>query len=404
MKAFLQTLCIAFAGSCFYVHGAEYPPAIRPYAEFVEQCSTTPVDYVMGLFERYDVVILSERHHAEITQYDFINQLIADPRFAEQVGHVMTESGSYHLNERLNHILGSVYRDDSAAREQVLALIRDMYFRPLHTETNFYSLLMGIYQTNKGLDSSRKVKLYMTDVSFDWSETAGMTHEQYTAFYTRFMGSRDAVLAEHAVGELYKIFSRRKMGMPGKALIILNTRHAYRYFPNKWHHDMAAQYIMDRFPGRVANVMLHDCLAPSDHLSRDKPLHKGKWDAAFAACGNKAVGFDLAGTPFGADPFESIIKIRGDVRWQDMFTGYIFYRPFSEWQLCVGIEGVVPDAFVGEYRRRLAIFLGKEPDEVQLQSTCEKLNRVRCSIPYSVPGKMHRQIARHLQTEAERKE
>ena len=73
MKAFLQTLCIAFAGSCFYVHGAEYPPAIRPYAEFVEQCSTSPVDYVMGLFERYDVVILSERHHAEITQYDFIN-------------------------------------------------------------------------------------------------------------------------------------------------------------------------------------------------------------------------------------------------------------------------------------------------------------------------------------------
>lgn len=401
MKTLLCSVYFILAGLCLYAGEKTIASPVRPYIEFIEGCRTEPVDYVMELFDRYDIVILSERHHAEMTQYDLINRLIADPRFAEKVGHVMTEIGSYNLNDRLNSILSPTHPDDSTFIKQALDLIRDMYFRPLRTETNYYSLLRNIYQVNKKLDPTHKIGLYMTDVVFDWKQTADMTHEQYRQFYDRFMGTRDAILAEHAIGELYKILGQPD-SMASKALIILNSRHAYRYFPNKWNHDMAAQYIMDRFPGRVANVMINDCLSPTDNPLRDKLVNKGIWDAAFAACGNRAVGFDLTGTPFGADPFESIIKIKGKIKWQDMFTGFIFYRSFSEWELCEGIENLIPEEFIREYSRRTAIYSGEEPNEDRFLTECRELNHVECSRPYADHQKMHRQITRYLKPGTEK--
>ena len=47
-----------------------------------------PIEYVFNLFETPDVVILGERDHRDVTQYELINKLIADHRFAERIGYV----------------------------------------------------------------------------------------------------------------------------------------------------------------------------------------------------------------------------------------------------------------------------------------------------------------------------
>ncbi|MDR2906366.1 MAG: hypothetical protein LBU91_00030, partial [Bacteroidales bacterium] len=69
---------------------------IKPLVKYIEQCNTSPVDYVMNLFETYDVVVIGERHHGDMTQYDLIQQIISDPRFIAKVGHVLTEMGVYN--------------------------------------------------------------------------------------------------------------------------------------------------------------------------------------------------------------------------------------------------------------------------------------------------------------------
>ncbi len=48
-------------------------------------------DYVMGLFEKYDYVVLCERHHQDMTQYDMIYDLVTDSRFVDNVGVVFKE-------------------------------------------------------------------------------------------------------------------------------------------------------------------------------------------------------------------------------------------------------------------------------------------------------------------------
>ncbi len=55
----------------------------RPYTAFLKQGQATPVDYVIGLFDRYDVVVLGERMHPEGSQWDFIYEVVQDPRFVE---------------------------------------------------------------------------------------------------------------------------------------------------------------------------------------------------------------------------------------------------------------------------------------------------------------------------------
>ena len=47
----------------------------------------------MELFDKYDHVILCERHHQEMTQDDMIFDLITDKRFVDKVGVVFTEIG-----------------------------------------------------------------------------------------------------------------------------------------------------------------------------------------------------------------------------------------------------------------------------------------------------------------------
>lgn len=71
----------------------------------------------MGLFDRYDVVILGERDHRDTTQYDLIEQIMSDPRFIDQVGLIMTEIGVYNMTGTVDCIrqrqlcVGSGVRD-----------------------------------------------------------------------------------------------------------------------------------------------------------------------------------------------------------------------------------------------------------------------------------------------------
>ena len=49
-----------------------YDQALEKYVQFLETQKQTPVDYIMGLYAKYDIVVLCERAHPETTQYDMI--------------------------------------------------------------------------------------------------------------------------------------------------------------------------------------------------------------------------------------------------------------------------------------------------------------------------------------------
>ena len=95
------------ASNCFAQGEKKYSNEIAPYVEFLKTQKTKPVDYILGLFEKYEVVILCERYHTETTQYEMIYDIVSDPRFIDKAGHIFTEIGSSSVAEKTHNFLFS---------------------------------------------------------------------------------------------------------------------------------------------------------------------------------------------------------------------------------------------------------------------------------------------------------
>lgn len=69
------------------------------YVSFLERSHPAPVEYVLGLFDEYDIVVLCERAHPERTQWELIYSIISDEPFINQVGHVFIEYGQRNYQQ-----------------------------------------------------------------------------------------------------------------------------------------------------------------------------------------------------------------------------------------------------------------------------------------------------------------
>ncbi len=147
-----------------------YDQAIEKYVRFLETQKQTPVDYIMGLFVKYDIVVLCERAHPETTQYDMICELAGDKRFQQQVGHIFTECGSVSLRPAVEELLTSDQLSEKQAQEKLRAICRNFDFLVVWDKTNSYDFLHRIFQLNRTLPRESRVHLWPCDVESDWSK------------------------------------------------------------------------------------------------------------------------------------------------------------------------------------------------------------------------------------------
>ena len=90
------------------------------YEDFLADQHLSAKEYILSLFEKYDIVILCERDHREITQYDLILDVISDKRFRSEVGNIYTEIGNFQRNDILNEFLCNDALSERAARREAL--------------------------------------------------------------------------------------------------------------------------------------------------------------------------------------------------------------------------------------------------------------------------------------------
>ncbi|MDR2563407.1 MAG: hypothetical protein LBC98_05625, partial [Prevotellaceae bacterium] len=69
LKLIIIIVCMT---SGFVVANAQNKEIVS-YIDFLQNQKTHPVDYVFELFEKYDIVILGERDHRDISQYELIS-------------------------------------------------------------------------------------------------------------------------------------------------------------------------------------------------------------------------------------------------------------------------------------------------------------------------------------------
>jgi hypothetical protein len=161
---------------------------------------------------------------------------------------------------------------------------------------------------------------------------------------------RDAIMAENFIRQYEAI---RASGAEGaKCLVIMNYRHGFGPVKDKDGGLLgrnAGALIMDRYPDRSANVLINTVglgFDLSKHGLSVSTVQGGAWDNAFRANGNRPVGFDLQDSPFGRDDCDmTIMRKWKRLKYQDVFTGFVFYQPLEAHRNSMGFEGILSDGF-----------------------------------------------------------
>lgn len=303
----------------------------QKYVDFLKGNRQDINDYIMGLFDEYDHVILCERMHPEMTQYDMIYNLVTDSRFVDSVGVVFTEVGSAESRDAYRDFVKTPFANDTLVEKNLASFLMDnQTVWLLWTNTNWFDFLKKMYYFNH--DRENKVEIMFSDRNWiDRSE----------------IGCRDSIMADNIISTI------ESDGL-GKSLTIMNYRHAFLTRGN------CGYYLARRFPGRVANVMINSVTLATGL----KPIQNGLWDVAAEQMRPVEFAFDFKGSPFGTDDFDYFpfcMNWGTKLTYQDMFTGMIYYKSLDEQYLSDGFNYIFePENIVKiEERERLL------PDEVR---------------------------------------
>ena len=113
---------------------------LKDYVQYINNYSSTPVEYIFKLFEQSDIVVIGERDHRDTTQYQLILDILKDPRFAKEIGYVYTEVGCVNRTKDVNKLLCGKYKSDKTFNDALYAygaVLRyagwaEFYVMPLH--------------------------------------------------------------------------------------------------------------------------------------------------------------------------------------------------------------------------------------------------------------------------------
>ena len=288
--------------------------SVREYVDFLTNNRQDINDYILKLFDRYDHVILCERAHREMTQYDMIYNLVSDRRFAEKVGHVFTEIGSAESRDAYKAFVGKEYANESAVDSCLSSfLTENQSVHLLWPNTNWFEFLKKIYYYNNSHD--KKVEILFADRN--WIDK-------------KDIDLRDSIMADNIINTI-------KSDSIKKSLIIMNYRHAYLTPGN------CGYFVEQSFPGKVVNVLINTGKAyfPGNLMGKEMliPINDGRWDVAFEQIPDSAFAFDFKSSPFGRDQFDHFVLPWNSVssrKYEDMFTGFIFYNNLNDHTMSIG--------------------------------------------------------------------
>lgn len=336
---------------------------LKNYIGFIETQNTNSKDYIIKQWENNDIVILCERYHGEMTQYDLIFDIIQSDYFINNVGCLFTEVGSISVQKELNDFLCNEYSDSVKQYHDLIKIYRNITW-PIWEKSNFFFLLKKINQLNSTLPYDKKIKVYPSDmINPDFKEIK--TKEDFLTFRKKqIYKDRDSIMAENIV-HVYD--SLRQLGK-NKCLVIMNYRHAF--LKSILRADGAlitntGAVLNNNYKNKVASVYINSMALttrPTDTTKNvafqdyyDVPVQDGKWDAAFKIAKIEDLGFDFRGNPFGSDSLD-IWPFSKQYTYQDIFTGMVYYLPITKHFEAYGLDGFVDSLFVNELYKRLLIF------------------------------------------------
>ena len=280
------------------------------YLKNIRQYKEDPFNYVMKLFDNYDIVILSERMHHEYTQWEFFSEIILNDTFAAKVQNVFTEVGNTEIQEQLDSYMNTHFSTEEDLQRATAAIAREGAVWPLWNNTNIYDFILNLYRFNQSRDSANKINLFFTDYA-DWNKVNNPA--RWDSLYRS--SARDSIMAYNVINQYENLTTK-------KCLLITNTRHAWKYGMNE------ASYIFKKYPEKTAVVWINctaQLLYPAMNGTLDEAAHKIQdsiWAIDFKNCPLGNTHFDL---------FPS--HILNNLTYKDFFAGMIYCKHPNDWIL-----------------------------------------------------------------------
>jgi len=357
MKTKAVLIIAIFINSLSFSQSIQTNDSIKIFVDYLtKENHLSSKEYLLQSFEKNDIIVLSERHHQEIKQYELIIDVIKDERFK---GNVYTEVGVYNSKEKINDFLKKEGLSKEEKETELLTIYRNLDYEPVWDKYNYYYLLSSIYDINQQRKENDKIFLFPLDVEFCWDSIK--CPAQYLMFQDMMETNvidRNRIMGKHFI----KAYGNSKSNNPNKkkALVILNTYHGYTRIPTFLPLPSmptvysTGEYIFKTYPTITKGILINGY----SFSNISKFVAGGKWDAAFKITGNKNIGFDLKNTPFGTTTFDMYNfggKQFSTVNFEYIFDGFIFYSPIEDFELAVGIPNIFNNKeFIEEFYRRTA--------------------------------------------------
>lgn len=354
---------------------------LKPYVEFLKSKTfPTAKEYILQRFEKYDIVVFSERHHQDMTQYELLLDVITDERFK---GNVYTEVGVANVYQKINKFLLNPDFTKEQKANELSTIYRELDYTVLWEPYNYYYLLSEIYEVNKARENKDKILVFPLDLQFDWNDFD--CYSQYKLFddYSENgIIDRNTIMGDHFVW-FYEWATGRNPER-NKALVIENTYHGYIRipaflpFPAMPKIYSTGEYIYKTYPDRVTNVYIN-YFKSGDFGGLS---HDGLLDAAFYYSNTDNIGFDLKNTPFGNTRFD-LYNFGGTdyetVNFDYIFDGMVYYYPVRGMKLVTGIPNVYPKEYEEQFFKRLTLTenLSFEESVRQNKAYLEEINQKR---------------------------
>ncbi|MHB1105936.1 MAG: hypothetical protein ACYCZ2_06190 [Lutibacter sp.] len=336
-------------------------PELIKYVSFLETQNTGAKDYIINLWKKYDIVILSERFHGEMTQYDLIYDVISSNYFKKNVGNIFTEIGSISKQQAVLDFTKTHFTDSKEKEKQLLNLYRKIQWNGW-SAANFYYFIDKINMLNFSLPADQKINLFVSDVKDPSIENLS-SKENFLTYFNGIYKHRDSAMAANIIHvyDSINLNSSRK-----KSLVIMNTRHAFSKTFFESDDKNVGHKLIDTYKNRVANVYLNGLAPTLKVIESDKnvsykdyvhrPIQSGKWDASFEVVNKVSLGFDFKNNPFGNDFFDIFPYVKHNYNYQDIFTGFVFYLPLKSHYEAWGIPNYIDDDFIDEFYNQQKFF------------------------------------------------
>ena len=346
---------LIFFASCNQKY--EYDNEIDRYVDFLEKNNKSAKDYILDLFERNDIVILCERDHRENTQYDLISELISDPRFVKNIGNIFTEVGMTNLNPELNHFIHLENLPESLVHKKLIKFQRNSSYYPLWNKFNFYYLNQQLYNINQSLSDDEKINIYPSNNAL---KLDSLDFNYYKSVWNSIIYNRDSLIAQHIMENFEKI--KNSNSPRKKALVIMNYRHAFNTNFKMDNGNVVKNvggFLFEKYPTKIANVLINQFAFVNAESEADitiKSTQNGKWDASFEITKNENYGLNFQNSPFGNDYFDLWPFHKHNYKYQDMFTGFVYYKKPKDFKLITGVNGLIDSLFIGTYKKRVLLW------------------------------------------------